>query len=704
MEVISSEDQNVASSKSKDFKYKLLERLNEPETSLTKSLTLAITIQTMFSKDLEVLELLFKFYLEKNQLEMSIDLWENELLKKVNLNETHYFDQHLNNIAAQIVFHLDKNKRSQNNLAQLDSKDEFYMKLFLKLNQQSQEKFIILLLDKHKAKFSFLKIDQQPADPKKQPQQQVLSIDIKDLYFKLVEIKESIYLTRDLLGIYKKFIPDYGLFLIDGLLNCEKSLYINFVQMSTNTSEPMINIERRSLNIMRRLCVVELIPHFINIIDKLDNRHCYRWIEKSLEFFTKYTLSSIKVSKNKLDDTLCLTYSAVKLLNENEIPNLDDMEKFNELNFKLSNLIEYKYTQDNGSPFTCVFKLLDEIGKKLDWPNLPNNSSQKSIQNVEEKLTTLLNMKHKPDMKQSNISVSSLNKQFSFYAIALFFNKLIEFNAISKEYFTKLVMSRKFKYNSFNSAIIVNNTNDFLHEESNEPIEWTSCCLIYCLKLWHKFNSHKEFLTVVTKCLSNSKLDLMAIYKSFLTDYYNNYALALNLNNSTLAFNWENCTDLDLKQKIPALAHLFMSNDNKSDSFQLFFKELLSIIDTCKETNSKENLTKCKLALTNIHFDLFEANLHNVLVYFSSLIIEKFIQIFEQKKSALQKYLSENDQLIGYFLILIQMNITNDTTSPFSDIYDRIYQIIKSKGSFNFKQFSDYIYGILFKFYLNLFY
>ena len=57
-----------------------------------------------------------------------------------------------------------------------------------------------------------------------------------------------------------------------------------------------------------------------------------------------------------------------------------------------------------------------------------------------------------------------------------------------------------------------------------------------------------------------------------------------------------------------------------------------------------------------------------------------------------------------YFLILIQMNITNDTTSPFSDIYDRIYQIIKSKGSFNFKQFSDYIYGILFKFYLNLFY
>ena len=73
----------VQEPKSKEFKYKLLERLNEPQISLTKSLTLAITIQTMFSKDTEVLELLFQFFIEKNQLEMSVDLWENELLKKL---------------------------------------------------------------------------------------------------------------------------------------------------------------------------------------------------------------------------------------------------------------------------------------------------------------------------------------------------------------------------------------------------------------------------------------------------------------------------------------------------------------------------------------------------------------------------------------------------------------------------------------------
>ncbi len=143
----------------------------------------------------------------------------------------------------------------------------------------------------------------------------------------------------------------------------------------------------------------------------------------------------------------------MRLLNENEIPNLEDPAvRFAYLNEKLSDLIEYKY-ELNGSPFTCVFQLLDEIGKKLDWPNLPLNSST-SIQTIEEKLTSLLLFKQKPD-KQANISVSSLNKQFSFYAITLFFKKLIEFNAVAKEHFnSRLVMARKFKYNPFNMLTV----------------------------------------------------------------------------------------------------------------------------------------------------------------------------------------------------------------------------------------------------------
>jgi hypothetical protein len=51
-------------SKSNDFRYKLLERLETSDTNLTKNLTLAITIQTMFNKDLEVLERLFHYKLQ----------------------------------------------------------------------------------------------------------------------------------------------------------------------------------------------------------------------------------------------------------------------------------------------------------------------------------------------------------------------------------------------------------------------------------------------------------------------------------------------------------------------------------------------------------------------------------------------------------------------------------------------------------------
>ena len=187
---------------------------------------------------------------------------------------------------------------------------------------------------------------------------------------------------------------------------------------------------------------------------------------------------------------------------------------------------------------------------------------------IEDKLSVLHNFKLKPD-KQLNVSVPSLNKQFSFYAIALFFNKLIEFNVVSDEYFSnQLIMVRKFKFN--NSSQITTSPD---LEVFKSPIEYTAYSLIYCLKLWHKFNSHKEFLTVVTKCLSNSKLDLMAIYKNFISQYYNNYSLALNLANSQAhASNWETINSLSSKLKIPALSSLFMSEKCDQNSFEVIFK------------------------------------------------------------------------------------------------------------------------------------
>jgi hypothetical protein len=40
-----------------------------------------------------------------------------------------------------------------------DPRDEFYMKLLLMLGRSSQEKFVILMLEKNKSMCSFLKIE-----------------------------------------------------------------------------------------------------------------------------------------------------------------------------------------------------------------------------------------------------------------------------------------------------------------------------------------------------------------------------------------------------------------------------------------------------------------------------------------------------------------------------------------------------------------
>ena len=133
---------------------------------------------------------------------------------------------------------------------------------------------------------------------------------------------------------------------------------------------------------------------------------------------------------------------------------------------------------------------------------------------------------------------------------------------------TQLIMVRKFKFN--NSSQI---TTGMDLKVFKSPIEYTAYSLIYCINLWHKLNSHKEFLTVVTKCLSNSKLDQMAIYTNFISQYYNNYSLALNLtNNQAHTSNWEIINSLSSKLKIPALTSLFMSEKCDQNSFEVIFK------------------------------------------------------------------------------------------------------------------------------------
>ena len=243
------------------------------------------------------------------------------------------------------------------------------------------------------------------------------------------------------------------------------------------------------------------------------------------------------------------------------------MSKLQSIKENLKDVFEYKFDSNlrnhiESSPFICVYKLLDEIGRKIDWP--PINDTL----NIEEKLSYLLAVKQKAD---KGISISSLNKQISFYGLALFFNKLIELNTIAKKFFSDmLVICRKFKLNVYSQY-----SSQSLIEESNyftEPIDFAISNLIYCLKLWHKFIQHKEFSTIVTKCLSNSKLDSLICYKNFINDYYNFYSQALNITTSSQQ-TWASLSSLPLKQKIPLIVNLLIS---EKSNIQVHIRNILN--------------------------------------------------------------------------------------------------------------------------------
>ena len=304
----------------------LFENLHKSRNDPKKSLATAITIQSLYRKDLKIIIKLFEFFLETKQLDSAFDLCENDLFKNFDLNETSLFDSHLNKFGNQIIKNLKSSslnvKDTKIMSRKFEEKDEMYFKLFLKFNQQSQEVIVKKLLDKYHSRFSFLKTFVENSTKQSTGQQSNQTIDIKQFYFNLAGNCETFFIMRDLLIIYPKFIIDYGLFFIDGFLNVEKHLlqtFANLVQknFSTQLSSNLINIEKRSLNLMRRMCVIDLIPEFVHLIDKLDNRHCYRWIEKSLEFFSKYVINSLEVTLVKdTDDSekLKFNYSNIKLL------------------------------------------------------------------------------------------------------------------------------------------------------------------------------------------------------------------------------------------------------------------------------------------------------------------------------------------------------------------------------------------------------
>ena len=246
--------------------------------------------------------------------------------------------------------------------------------------------------------------------------------------------------------------------------------------------------------------------------------------------------------------------------------NTDEDEKIIFIKKSLKDLIDFKYqsslVDNNTNPFYYVYKLLDEIGKKLGWPII-QSAVPISAMPIEDKITYLLNLKAKNDKQ---ISVASLSKQISFYGLVAFFDKLIEFEVMNKVLFSDmLIMATTFQKEEMcedpNSKVDKKNYTP----QSVVPAERAISNLIYTLKLWHKFVQHKEFYNIISKCLSNSKLDALSCYKHFISEYYNSYALGLNLNpNQNL--NWTSVENVNLKQKIPVMAHLFM---NEKSSFRV---------------------------------------------------------------------------------------------------------------------------------------
>jgi hypothetical protein len=238
---------------------------------------------------------------------------------------------------------------------------------------------------------------------------------------------------------------------------------------------------------------------------------------------------------------------------------------------ELKEICEYAYTPSNiltgvnSSPFYNVYNLLDEVGKKLEWPNIPQWNSM----DIEQKMATLFELKQK---NEKSISISALNKQISFYGLTFFFHKLTEFQTLAKVAFKdNLIFAPVFEASSTTQ---VESKAPIVLESFNRSDKLLEICLsnlIFSLELWRKFNQHKEFLTIITKCLNNSKSDGIAYFKSFIADYYNSYVLATsNTINSNMS--WTTVTTLPLRQRISNIAYLFFY---EKSSFQVVLKKNL---------------------------------------------------------------------------------------------------------------------------------
>ncbi len=70
-----------------------------------------------------------------------------------------------------------------------------------------------------------------------------------------------------------------------------------------------------------------------------------------------------------------------------------------------------------------------------------------------------------------------------------------------------------------------------------------------------------------------------------------------------------------------------------------------------------------------------------------------FGKVFTENKGKFVKWLNDTDTLSGHLIVIIQINLAEDSAAYILELYDILIQIIKMKGSFNYPSFFEYVYG-----------
>jgi hypothetical protein len=268
---------------------------NYKDTDNDENIQIAILMHNFYENNLYVQMKLFDFYTNVRQLDLACSLF-SKLIKFYSFTDTSLFDKHMTCVANAIVYkNLNINLCDYQDIELID----FYFDLFKMQSVRTQEKYIAQMLDKYRLVFSFARLASGTTNASDSKQA------LKDAYTCLLANENSFFSMKYLIQLYPKHITVYGVQLVDSLLHVEKQLVCQTSQQqSANSNDKSASktgachdgdddthlANKRSLNLFRKVAVIDLICDFIGQTEKLDNKNFYRFIEKSLEFFCKLSL------------------------------------------------------------------------------------------------------------------------------------------------------------------------------------------------------------------------------------------------------------------------------------------------------------------------------------------------------------------------------------------------------------------------------